>query len=112
MVSARQLTTNPQQVQRSLDNHTIAERLDDVGELLAAQGANPYRARAYHLAASTIRGMETPVSQILDSQGLAGLTELPGIGDSIAGSIQHLLATGTLPILNRRRERSAGDAVL
>ncbi|HEY2253752.1 MAG TPA: helix-hairpin-helix domain-containing protein [Planctomycetaceae bacterium] len=113
MVSTRQLLTNPPGVPQSLDNLAVAERLDEVGELLEGQGANPYRARAYHRAAETIRGLQTPLFEILHSEGPFGLTELPGIGDSIARSIQHLLATGELPILKRLRAgRPPGDAVL
>lgn len=112
MVSTRQLLTNSADVPLPLDNHSVAERLDEVGELLEAKGANPYRARAYHLAANTIRGLETPLPQLLASKGLAGLTELPGIGDSIARSVEQLMATGELPLLRRLQGRSASDAVL
>jgi len=114
MVSTRQLLTIPPGDPLSLDNQAVAARLDEVGNLLEGQGANPYRARAYHRAAETIRGLQTPLSEILHTEGLSGLTELPGIGDSIARSIQHLLATGELPILKRLRagRRPAGDAVL
>jgi Holliday junction resolvasome RuvABC DNA-binding subunit len=112
MMSTRQLLTIPPGIPLPLDNQAVAARLDEVGELLEGQGANPYRARAYHRAADTIRGLETPLSAVLDSDGLSGLTELPGIGDSIARSVQHLLATGELPILKRLQGRSQGDAVL
>jgi hypothetical protein len=112
MVSSRQLLTIPPGVPRPLDNQAIAARLDEVGELLEGQGANTYRARAYHRAADTIRGLEAPVSELAACEGMSGLTELPGIGDSIARSVQHLLATGELPILKRLAGRAEGHAVL
>ncbi len=113
MVSTRQLLTIPPGVPLPLDNGAVAARLDDVGDLLEGQGANPYRARAYHRAAATVRTLQTPLSEILHSEGASGLTELPGIGDSIARSVQHLLATGELPILKRLQGgRSTGAAVL
>lgn len=112
MVSTRQISTNSADIPLPLDNQAVAARLDEVGELLEGKGANPYRARAYHLAANTIRGLQTPLSELLDSEGLPGLTALPGIGDSIARSLQHLLATGTLPILKRLQGHSESDAIL
>lgn len=113
MVSPRQLLTIPPGDPQPLDNDAVAARLDEVGDLLEGQAANEYRARAYRRAAQTIRRLITPVAEILHSEGLGGLTELPGIGDSIARSIQHLLATGELPILKRLQgRRPQGDAVL
>jgi Holliday junction resolvasome RuvABC DNA-binding subunit len=112
MVSTRQLLTNSADAPLPLDNHAVAERLDEVGDLLNGQGVNTYRAQAYHRAANTIRGLQTPLSEVLESEGLPGLTALPGIGDSIARSVQHLLATGELPILKRLRGHSKNEAVL
>ena len=112
MVSTRQISTISADIPPPLDNHAVAERLDEVGELLDGREANPYRAQAYHRAASTIRGLETPLAELLDSEGLPGLTALPGIGDSIARSVQHLLVTGELPILKRLRGHSGNDAAL
>ncbi|MFM1769478.1 MAG: Helix-hairpin-helix domain [Verrucomicrobiota bacterium] len=42
-------------------NHDIAGRLDEVGQLLAEQGANPFRVRAYHHAATVLRTLERPL---------------------------------------------------
>ena len=36
-------------------NFRVARRLDEVAEILGAQGANPYRVRAYRRAAETLR---------------------------------------------------------
>ena len=35
----------------------LADRLDEIAELLDAQQANPYRAQAYRTAAETVRGL-------------------------------------------------------
>jgi len=43
-----------------LDNEQIARRLDEVAELLEAQGANVYRVRAYCTGAQTIRQLLHP----------------------------------------------------
>src|SRR5205823_48966 len=94
------------------DNATVAERLDETAELLAAREVNPYRVRAYHVAAQTIRYLDCPLHQIVARAGLEGLTELPGIGDSIARTVERLIATGTFPLLERLRGRSQGNAML
>lgn len=84
-------------------NQDIAGRLDEVARLLAEQGANPFRVQAYHQAATVLRGLPRPVSEILAEEGLAGLEELPGIGGSIARSIRDLLRQGRLAMLDRLR---------
>src|SRR6516225_9383865 len=69
-----------------LDNQQIAARLDEVAELLEAQGANLFRVRAYRAAAQTLRNLEHQAHEILDQEGVEGLTRLPGIGESLGRS--------------------------
>jgi predicted flap endonuclease-1-like 5' DNA nuclease len=85
------------------DNSQLADRLDEIAELLDAQEANPYRARAYRTAADTIRGLERPVHEIVAFDGSEALTELPGIGPSLARSLERLTTTGRLPLLEQLR---------
>jgi putative hydrolase len=87
-------------------NEDIAGRLDEVARLLAAQGANRFRVRAYERAANTVRRAPRPVSEILERQGLEGLQALPGVGESIARAIRDLLARGRLAMLERLRGES------
>lgn len=84
-------------------NEDIASRLDEVGQLLAEQGANPFRVQAYHRAATIVRGLGRPLSAILEQEGLPGLERLPGVGESIARSIRDLLIHGRLAMLDRMR---------
>lgn len=84
-------------------NEDIAGRLDEVGQLLAEQGANPFRVRAYHQAATVLRGLEQSVADLLAAEGLPGLEKLPGIGPSLARSIRDLLQHGRLAMLDRLR---------
>lgn len=84
-------------------NDDIAGRLDEVGNILAEQGANRFRVQAYHQAASVLRGLSRPVSEILAEEGLNGLEKLPGIGESIARSIRDILQHGKLAMLDRLR---------
>ncbi len=84
-------------------NHTIAERLKEVAQLLHDQGSNPFRIQAYRHAAETLRQLEKPVNEILKVEGLDGLKHLPAVGESIARAIRDLVLTGRLPMLERLR---------
>jgi hypothetical protein len=59
-------------------NEDVAGRLEEVARLLAAQGANRFRVRAYERAANTVRRLPRPVSELLERQGVEGLQALPG----------------------------------
>ncbi len=85
------------------DNEHIAGVLEEIADLLEAQGANPFRVKAYREGATTVRSWECPVAAILRQQGPDGLQQLPGIGRSLAGSIEHLVRHGDLPMLVRLR---------
>jgi hypothetical protein len=87
-------------------NAHVAARLEEVARILEWQGANPYRVRAYRRAALTLRGLGQPVSETLAQGGLASLEALPGIGESLARSIQAVVVSGRLPMLERLRGAS------
>jgi len=93
-------------------NDDIAGRLDEVGRLLAEQGANHFRVRAYHQAATVLRGLDQPVADLLAAEGLAGLEKLPGIGVSLARTIRDLVQHGRLGMLDRLRGEHDAMALL
>jgi hypothetical protein len=95
-----------------LDNESVAARLEEIGELLESRAVNPFRVRAYQVAAETIRALGTSIHELLARDGLTGLTALPGIGDSLARSIRRLAQTGRHPLLSRLRGRAQDDAIL
>jgi hypothetical protein len=84
-------------------NDQVALRLEEVAGLLEAQNANPFRVRAYRAAADTVRGLARPAHEILDAEGAEGLEHLAGIGESLARSIEQLVRTGRLGLLDRLR---------
>ncbi len=84
-------------------NDEIAQRLKEVARLLQEQGANPFRVQAYRRAAEALHRLERPVTEILNAEGMEGLQQLPGIGESLARSIRDLVNTGRLPMLDRLR---------
>jgi hypothetical protein len=93
-------------------NFLVARRLDEVANILATQGANPYRVRAYRRAAETMRHLHGSVADILREQGEPGLRKLPGIGERLARSIAILVITGALPMLNRLRGETDSASLL
>ena len=93
-------------------NEDVAGRLDEVARLLAAQGASRFRVGAYERAASTVRRLPRPVSDVLEREGLEGLEALPGIGPGIARAIRDLLERGRLAMLERLRGESEPTKVL
>ncbi len=94
-----------------LSNADVADRLNEVADLLEAQSANPYRVRAYRNAAETLRGLDRPVHDILIVEGAEGLTDLPGIGESLARSVEQLTETGKLALLSRLRGDTTAEDV-
>ncbi|HET9212148.1 MAG TPA: helix-hairpin-helix domain-containing protein [Thermoanaerobaculia bacterium] len=86
-----------------MSNQRIANALREAGDLLHEQGANPFRMAAYHRAADTVAGLDRDLWDILDREGVEGLTELPHIGHGIAGAIREMLVTGRWGQLDRLR---------
>jgi DNA polymerase (family 10) len=78
----------------SVHNAEIADKFNKFADLLEIQGANPYRVRAYRTAARNIDSMATQVSEMLDKG--ENLSEIPGIGESLAGKIEEIARTGDL----------------
>jgi Holliday junction resolvasome RuvABC DNA-binding subunit len=87
-------------------NAEIAARLEEVAQVLADQDANPFRIEAYRRAARTVREWSGSIADLAIEQGIAGLMELPGIGESLARAIYQLVTTGRLPMLERLRGES------
>lgn len=93
-------------------NEDIAGLLDEAARLFAEQGANRFRVQAYHRAAAALRELARPVAELFAEQGLPGLEELPGVGDSIARSIRDVLLHGKLAMLDRLRGQHDPIALL
>jgi DNA polymerase (family 10) len=83
-----------------MQNSDIARTLDEVADLLEISEANPFKVRAYRNAARTVRDHPEPLAELVRAGGF-DLTELPSIGEGIAGEIEALVATGEMP---QRRE--------
>lgn len=84
-------------------NHGVADKLDEMAQLLHEQGANPFRVRAYRRGAEAVRRLPEPVSRILEAEGMDGLERLPDIGDTLARAIRDIVRFGYSPMLARLR---------
>ena len=78
-------------------NAEVAEIFDRMAVLLAIQGANPFRVRAYQNAARTLRGLPRSVVDMLAEE--EDLSKLSGVGKDLAAKIAEIADTGRLTIL-------------
>jgi putative hydrolase len=83
-----------------VNNKDISDKLREIADLLQEQGANPFRVNAYRRAANTVDGLSEPMTEIIERQGISGLTDLPGIGIGIARSIYEYVRTGRMSRLD------------
>ncbi len=93
-------------------NRAVAARLDEVAGLLEAQGANPFRVRAYRLAAETLRHWPESVAAMVRERGVEALEAIPTVGPRLARAIGELVVTGRLPMLDRLRGESDPESLL
>jgi hypothetical protein len=84
-------------------NTEIAAVFRETADLLAAQGADPFRHRAYRAAAHTVEHLDISLEEVLRLEGRAGLIRLPTIGRSLAASIDEYILTGHCRTLDRLR---------
>lgn len=85
-------------------NAEIADRFDELADLLEIEDANPFRVRAYRNAARVIREHPRSVAELIAER--ADLTALPGIGESLAGHITEIVATGRFSELEQARRKT------
>jgi len=78
-----------------MDNEEIARRFNRMASLMEVRGEDTFRIRSYRMAAEAIETWPTPMKEIVDKDGAAGLQEIPGVGKAIAGKIVELLEHGT-----------------
>src|SRR3954469_8042302 len=82
------------------DKSAVVKALRDMGLLKQIKGENSFKTRAYDIAADRIAGLSDDIAELVQS---GKLTELPGIGDSIAAKITELVTTGKIASLEELR---------
>jgi DNA polymerase (family 10) len=87
---------------RDLPNASIADALEELGDLYELDGAIVHRVLAYRTGARAVRDAAMSVAGLARA-GRA--TELPGIGATLQTKILALLDTGTIPAAEKLRAR-------
>jgi len=84
-----------------MENREIAHIFQQIADILAIQGANPHRVFAYRRAAETIAHLERDLADLWRE---GTLTQVPGIGKTLAEKIEELLTTGRLATYERLKQ--------
>ena len=87
-----------------MENAEIARLFRELADLLEIEEANPFRVRAYRTAARTVENHPESIGD-LALHHPEQLTDLPGIGEDLAGKIVEIARTGGLPALDAARRR-------
>ncbi|MEP9396966.1 DNA polymerase/3'-5' exonuclease PolX [Mesorhizobium sp. KR2-14] len=91
-------------------NADIARLFDHLADLLEIEGANPFRIRAYRRAAQTIEDLPESIAKMA-TEG-RDLSELPGIGEDLAGKIAEIVTTGHLKVLEEIETRTPDELAM
>jgi len=85
-----------------LKNREIARLLHEISVLLEVEGKNKFKPRAFARAARSVEALGEDIEAVAARDAL---TEIPGVGKSIAEQIQEYLATGKMSTLEELRQR-------
>jgi DNA polymerase (family 10) len=85
-----------------ITNQEVASRLREIYQLMQLAGENRFRAIAFDRAAQTIEGLNDDINEHIENDSL---TDIKGIGSSIAEDIQSYAQTGQIEVLESLRER-------
>lgn len=85
-----------------MHNAEIARKFHELADLLEIQDANPFRVRAYRNAANIVDGSSRPIEAMLEEG--EDLSKIKGIGEDLAGKIEELVRTGSLPQLEELQQ--------
>ncbi|MGW8319840.1 MAG: helix-hairpin-helix domain-containing protein, partial [Candidatus Promineifilaceae bacterium] len=84
-----------------MNNREIAQTFERVADMLAIRGDQIHRILAYRRAAENIRELGRDL-HLIDEEG--GLTDIPGIGATLAAKIEEMLVTDRLEFYERLAE--------
>ena len=76
-----------------MTNREIAAMFEKIADMLAIRGDHFHRVNAYRKAAENIRELNRDLNQLYLEEKL---TEIPGIGATLALKIEEMLTTGQL----------------
>ncbi|MBD3242980.1 MAG: DNA polymerase/3'-5' exonuclease PolX [Chitinivibrionales bacterium] len=92
-----------------IHNNDVAGALEQIADLLEINDENAFRIRAYRNAARTVGNLSENVADMVESG--RNLTELSGVGKDLAGKIETIVKTGSLPLLEDPQKQMPADLV-
>src|SRR5262249_9122166 len=90
-------------------NADIAGVLEEIAEGLETQDSNPFRVRAYHEGAHTIRDHRQSVADLVHQGKSEELTALPNIGEGIASVIQEYVTSGKSQLMESLKAKTGPE---
>ncbi len=84
-----------------MNNETIARRFHRLAALMEIRGDDPFRLRSYRNAAEAIEVWPTPLKELAEAEGVAGLQTVHGVGKAIASKVVELLQRGSFDAWDR-----------
>ncbi|HID50820.1 MAG TPA: DNA polymerase III, partial [Anaerolineae bacterium] len=84
-----------------MNNREVAQTFADIADMLAIRGDNIHRVLAYRRAAEAIQDLGQDVNQVYAA---SKLTDIPGIGKTLADKIGEMLTTGHLTFYDKLAE--------
>ncbi|MGH9889655.1 MAG: helix-hairpin-helix domain-containing protein, partial [bacterium] len=85
-----------------LDRFGVAAALREIATLLEAEGANPFKVRAYARGARALELLRDDLATLVKDERL---TQVEGIGPALAATITELVRTGTTGQLAKLRQK-------
>lgn len=86
------------------NNLNIADIFEQIADILAIQGGNFFRIRAYRQGAQQLRGMPEDIAQYVENG--QDLSKLPAIGHNLSAKIIEILETGNCATLISLQKQS------
>ncbi|MDR9417259.1 MAG: helix-hairpin-helix domain-containing protein, partial [Gracilimonas sp.] len=83
-------------------NDEIASTLREVSKLMQLAGENRFKVIAFDRAAQTIEGLQEDINEYIQQKNL---TDIKGVGKSIAEDIYALEETGQMPVLEDFKQK-------
>ena len=84
-----------------MDNNEVAQRFEELADLLEFKGENAFKIRSYRRAARVIADLTENIAQ-LAAQGK--LRDIPGVGEGIAKKIKEYVETGRMTRLEEAKD--------
>ena len=81
-----------------ISNREVASIFAMIGDMLEIKGESIHRILAYRRAAETVSNLPRDLNAVFEE---GSLTDLPGIGETLAEKIEELLTTGQLNFFNK-----------